>query len=127
MRVLPLSSGPRLGRSSMAKASLLVGLPGVKDSTVWSQHAPGSALFLPSQLVRSVLPLSSFFYFLVGQDIPGDVFELLVELTIIRVTFLESSLRLVNQTGAIHLEPRSLTEYQGSFIALPIIQASLPI
>lgn len=58
-----------------------------------------------------------FHFFLVVQDIPGDVFELLVELTIIRVTFLKSSLYLVNQIGAIHLEPRSLTEYQGPFLA----------
>lgn len=46
-----------------------------------------------------------------------DVFELLVELTIIRFTFLESSLYLVNQIRAIHRELRSLTEYQGSFTA----------
>lgn len=43
--------------SSMAEPSLLLGLPGVKDSSVWSQHVSGSALILPSQLVRGVLPL----------------------------------------------------------------------
>lgn len=75
----------------MAEPSLLLGLPGVKDSSVWSQHVSGSALILSSQPVRGVLPLF-FFFFGVGQDIPGDVFELLVELTIIGVTSLESSL-----------------------------------
>lgn len=73
----------------MAEPSLLLGLPGVKDSSVWSQHVSGSALILSSQPVRGVLPL---FFFWVGQDIPGDVFELLVELTVIGVTSLESSL-----------------------------------
>lgn len=51
-----------------------------------------------------------FHFFLVGQDIPRDVFELLVEWTIIRVTFLESSLYLVNQIWASHLEPRNFTD-----------------
>lgn len=56
-----------------------------------------------------------------------DVFELLVELTIIRFTFLESSLYLVNQIRAIHLELRSLTEYQGSFTAPCLLSRCLPI
>lgn len=106
MGVLPFSSGPRLRLSSIAEPSLLLGLPGVKDSSVWSQHVPGSAL------CSSNSQLGVFFhFFLVGQDISGYVFEF------IRVTFLESSLYLVNQIGAIYLEPRSLTEYQGPFLA----------
>lgn len=105
---------------ALAEPSLLLSLPGVKRSSGWFQHVPGSVLFLPSQPVRDVLPL-----FLVGQDIPGDVLELPVELTIIRVAFLESSLYVVNQIEATHLEPRNLTEYPGSFIAPCLVSKHL--